>query len=358
MTSVEAVPIQVRREDARLDARVTRTGRESLVARAELHQFRWEMTVCEHGPQFSHEAYAGAINKARSTVTGSVLAWEKAAQKSNDSVGGPTNALRCRYAGMAHPGIVVSADASAGVKPTETEAEDTQREVHVLRVGEVKTLAIELLAAHFGLTETTVQVRRPELVKEVVRRARDEADLSSMDEQDVRQLLNRHALVLRDEDKLRARRERRVQQWMAANRGVGVDGVSVAEVRSMTATIDGLAERKGIPWEDAETERKVWDERIREAERIENEAKRKARLAVLDLLAASADMAKAAIRMVQAQRVVKADRIPVSADEQALVVSDLDAAEAAIRLARLAVTGDADIDWDAELERLLGGAAR
>src|SRR6516162_2047222 len=79
----QTVPDEIVAEDRRLtlavvdtDAFLKSVEEQRSITIAERNQFRWEMTVCEHGPHFSQRAYAEAVGFTQQAISWGVKAWQ------------------------------------------------------------------------------------------------------------------------------------------------------------------------------------------------------------------------------------------------------------------------------------------
>ena len=319
-------------------------------ALAELNQFRWEMTVCEFGPQFSQREYADAVGQSQMTIQRGVTAWQATldADKSNQ------NGSVCCYGAEPHhlPDVEVVPDKTA---PTEEQSAKHAEERRIADNGEIKAAAIVFIAAHFQVAENTVERHYRPLLKEAIARLNADHVVSDLTIEEVNPLLNEIARVLRAEDKLRQRREGEVKRWMADNRGVSVNEITAKDVQSKMDRIESVVAKKEISWDDAAIEVRAWDEKTSAAAKMKNQIAAAARQAILDLMLASSEVKGAAMRVTKAVQAIEDSEIVITDDERDMSVDDLNQAEAAIHLARAALTGDSGTDWDAAMAALNGG---
>jgi len=315
-------------------------------AYASLNQFRWEMCECPYGPQFSHRAYAKAVGVVHSTIDKGVASWQTVVDREM-ATGEPF----CDYGSIPHH--VPDASPAKGSGPTEDQVGQHAEATKKASASELRGLAIEELATRFGVAFDTMKSNTP-LIKDALSRL-NEYDIEGLAVEAVRPTMATIVLEIYQEHKLRAARESSIQRWMAANRGVETKDIKPADVTSMYTRIERVMKRKDLEWAEAEAEVRLSDQQDAEAQRITNELARAARMAILDLRKSGADLKHASMEMVKAVRKIEADQIPLTTDERDLSLIDLDAAQAAIHLARAALTGNSGTDWDAALASLTEG---
>lgn len=354
-TEVQTIPEEIVEEDQDLRGDTTSADHSYKSAKerraeayAALNQFRWEMCECPYGPQFSQAAYARAVGVAASTINRGVAAWQDVVDR--DSV---RDAQICNYGSVSHH--VPDAAPAEGSGPTDEQVEKHAEGAKKATASELRVLAIDELAVRFGVAFDTMK-SRTELIKDALARL-GEYDVEGLSIEQVRPTLASIALQIHQEHKLREAHERSAQRWMASNLGIDVGQIQAAKVRQMVDRIERTAERKQISYEEAEVEVRQWDFARSEAERINNEIARKARLAVLDLKKAAAGMRLAAIDLGKALQRIDADSIPITDDEMELVRDDVEDAFRVLQQARAAVGGKSGIDWDKALEQLTQGDA-
>ena len=327
--------------DAKLSAK--RASQRSGEAIAELNQWRWEMTVCPYGPNYTVRGYAAAVGQSKSTIQRGAAAWQ-AALDSDSS-----------HAGTDHSGCSLGGEPHHAQKPpplTDKQVSTHDKERRILELGQEKAIMVERLAAHFGGVPITQEVNHRERVNDALVRLRAEVDLTEATVEEVTAAADKIAQQIHWEVKLRESHEREVKRWMATNRGVDTSDIKMSDVRKMVDRIERAMERKEMPWADAETETRDWDFKAREADRIQNELLRKARHAVLQLQKASVEMRLAAMKLGEAMRTIENDNIPIGDDEMGLIKLNIEDSWAIVRQAKAAVGGSSNVDWDKELRKL------
>ena len=306
-------------------------------AYAALNRFRWEMTECEHGPQFSQHEYAKAVGAGQSTISRAAAAWRIVMDKNPDE---PS----CAFGGEPHHGRPTES-------PTADQTASHEKAKHVASVGEMKTIAIEIMAELFGTKTTTFERFYRAEVKEVMARltesllaeSREVADLT---EEDARAIVEPIARAVHAEHKLAIRRAGDVKRWMAANRGVEESDITKKDLNEMMFRIEEMVKYEGT-WNKAAAKVKASDRKMMEAERVKNELARAARIAVVDLMDAILKTKAAAKMVVKAIKRIDTDEIPMSDDERTVILSDLIEADAEIHMARTLLGDEAETDWDA-----------
>jgi hypothetical protein len=318
-------------------------------ATAEQNRWRWEMTVCPFGPQFSQREYADAVGQSHQTIMRGVNAWQTTIDADKSVQGGPV----CPWGEPHHLPEIATEDAE---DVTDEEAEQHAQDRLIADNGAIKATAIELLALHFQVSTNTFERHYRSTVKEAIARLQAEHDVKDMTIEEIKPLLNEIARVLRAEDKLNTHRRNTVQRWMADNRGVdNISDIKPKEIDSKMERIDIVAARGEMDWDDAAEEVRVQDAKASEAAKIKNEMARAARMAIVDLMGAVADVKKATTRVIKYVRAIEDAGIVISDDERTISVDDLDFAEATLHLARAALTGNSGTDWDVALTSLQGG---
>jgi hypothetical protein len=340
----------IAREDAKLDRAASRDKHRAAESSAELSRYRWEMTVCEFGPAFSQRAYADLVGRSQQAISLSVKAWQRVLDADKTTSHLVDMSGQCAYGGRRHH--QTEAAPAEAPPPTESQTEDHSTARHVVSGSEIKALAVQAIARQLGVSDGSADRHNRAEVNDLVNRLNASHVVADLDERALRAAVEVIALEIADERKLAARRERDVATWMQRNRAV--DKVQTGEVRKMLGSITRAAERKGISWDDAATEAREWDWKFCEAERSKNEMIRRARVAVLKLQQQSARVHSISLELLKITRKIQADDVPVSADEQEIVLGGIDAAAAALRLARAAFTGESGTDWDREFARLTG----
>jgi hypothetical protein len=195
---------------------------------------------------------------------------------------------------------------------------------------------------------TTIEVNYRALVNDGVARLNAEHDLKTMSPEQIARAADEIAGEMRQEAKLREARERAVQKWMTKNRSAET-APPMGEVRKMVDRIERRMESREWTWEQAEADARKWDYARCEVERSTNEFQKKARIAVLELMQASAQIHSAAIKLGRALQRIDTDEIPVAAEEMEMIQLQIANAAGIIRQAQAAVSGSSGTDWDAAL---------
>ena len=314
---------------------------------AELNQWRWEMTVCPLGPRYSQREYAKQVGQGLTTIQNGAAAWQAHLDaEASDSI---DDQSICSFGTEPH-------NARETPPPlTDKQIKDHDKARRKLDAGKIKAIIIERLAAHWGVVATTIEVNYREMVNEAVIRLNDDHKLSTMTEAEITEAADDLARQMRLEFQQTEARLKAIHKWMASNRGKDIKDIKMSDVRSMHARIERVMERKSLSWKNAEAEVRESDRQHSEAEKIKNDLARAARIAILDLRQSGANLKRDAGEMIKAVKRIEDDKIPLTDDERDLSIEDLDAAEAAIHLARAALTGNSGTDWDAALASLTQG---
>lgn len=328
------------------DVRYTRREAQDAKARsgeaiATLNQWRWEMTVCPLGPRYSQEVYAKRVGVSQQTIMRGANAWQ-ATLDGSDSI---------------HDGSICSFGDQPHDQPLLKPLTDAQVKAHGkarlrLDAGEIKAIIIERLAAHWKVEAVTMERNYRALVNEAMARFNAENDPDDMTPQQITSAADDLAHTMRLEFQLREKREKDVQRWMTSNRASEVP-VPIGEARKMVDRIERQMEKNDWNWATAERDARDWDWRRCEAERLNNELARKSRMAVLDLLQASAQMKLAAIRLATAMQQIANDAIPLTDEENEVVQADLTDIEMVVRQAKATMTGKSGVNWDAAMAKLM-----
>jgi hypothetical protein len=310
---------------------------------ATLNQWRWEMTRCPLGPMYSQRGYAEAVKQGHVTIQNGAAAWQAHLDASESVDDRP----KCSFGDQPH---------DQPLPPLTTEqVQSHDKARRRLDAGEVKAIIIERLAAYAvpkPVVPTTIEVNYRAMVNEALTRFNAENDPDSMTPDQIISAADALARTMWQEFKLRKSREGDVQRWMTRNRAAD-SPVSIAEARKMVDRIERQMEKNGWNWATAERDAKDWDYRRCEAERLNNELARKARVAVLDLMQSSAQMKLAAIRLATAMQQIANDNIPLSEEENEVVQADLADIEMVVRQAKATVTGKSGVNWDAAMTKLV-----
>lgn len=307
---------------------------------ADCGRFRFEMTGCPHGPQFSLTDYAAAVGVSLKSLRISVDAWASVSDG------------ECAYGGVRHEAAPIEEPI------TNEQVAKNEKAKRVARSDEIKNEIIEQMAECSGKSPTTVQQNYGPRVTEIRLRLGEIFDLKISTLDQLRPQIARFAIDWWREFKLAETRRATVGKWLAANRGVTVSQVPPSEVEKMYQRIVHQAERHNWSWKHAEADTREWDRAIHEAERIENELKRKSARAVVDLLQACASLAldtrRNARRIGEALQRIEADRLTITADQMEIAIRDVTLSDGLYQqvLAALAGKSGAD-DWDRALTALI-----
>jgi hypothetical protein len=362
---VEPVDPEVIEHDAELHddvrnfkRRATEAAARSGEAISALNQWRWEMTVCPFGPRYSQQVYADAVGQSDSTIDRGARSW----QAHLDSL--PSESPR--------DGVIHSSGCSLGGEPhnarevppplTDAEVQSAERARRRVDATRLRAIIIEALARHWTVNNrsvvfTTIEVNYRALVNEALTRFNAGHDASSMTEAQVVMAADALALAMHLEHQLREMRTAAVGRWMKVNRASETN-VPIADVRRMVDRIERRMESREWTWEQSEADARDWDWRRCEVERENNEMVKRARLAVLDLRQAAAQVKAGAVKLGRAMQRIQTDDVPISADELTLVEQDLADAEGLVAQCRAAVRpGSSGIDWDEALAGLTGGTS-
>jgi hypothetical protein len=339
-TTVTTLPEEVIAQDAQYEAAI-HGGRSAEVKRDRL---RWEWTRCPLGPGLSNSEYARQVKRDESSIRASIEAHETVISGGDPTI---TEEAACLY-GERH---LIDAPEVEQEEPTDEEvAEHYKAKITVTRSA-AYALVCETFAALRNVTIKTVtgNATWTPLTQEAMRRIETGVDLDAADAEAKIKAIAKDVL---DDDAQREARVRQIKTWMAKNRAVPGTQVTLNDARKMMVRIEDRMARTGETFTTAARYQREWDWKHREAERIKNEQRAAARQAVLDLAQAAAEVRGAAERVVKAVRRIEVEAVPIAAEERDLYQEDLDVAEAAIRLARVALRGESGTDWDAALARL------
>jgi hypothetical protein len=301
-----------------------------------LNRFRWEMVACPFGPQYSAEEYAAAVGVTVATIRKAIESWQITLNK-GEATGG------CAYEQDHAAGVIAAL--------TDQQIDDHDQAKHVAERGEIEAAAAELLAKFFNVSTSTVTHNHREKLTEAMKRLDDQFPSGSLNLDEARRELAVIAMVLKDEDDLRIRRERAIQHWLAENRGLDIKDIKQADVRRIVARIERRMEKYQVSWEGAEEEVREFDRKSSEADKIKNEEYRKFQLAVLNLQEASADARRAARDVVKAAQQVEQEGHEISPDVLEITIDDLNETVAAVTFAKAALTGNSGVDWDQAMMR-------
>jgi hypothetical protein len=310
---------------------------------AALNQWRWEMTVCPFGPRYTVEEYAEAVGQHHSTISGGARSWQAHLDKrASDSADGSQNHSGCTLGGEPHDGR----ERPAPLTDEEVESHDEAR--RKLDAGAVKAIIIERLAAYWGVVPTTMEVNYRALVNDAVARLNAAHDPKTMDAKQVTKAVDDIAAEMWQEAKLRDAREKAVQKWMTRNREAE-QPVPMGEARKMVDRIERRMASREWTWEQAEADQREWDWKRCEVERDDNVLRKRARIAVLDLMQSAARIKSAAIKVGKAVQAIEEGDIPMTDEERTLVRGDLTDAAFIIAQAQAATGGETGIDWNKAL---------
>lgn len=334
-TTTMTLPGEVVRQDHAYESQIA----SAETAVVERDRLRWEWTVCPNGPMLSFAEYGRQVGKHRDTIRRSADAVTES-RTTRQSV-------TCRYD---------HARFEPTQKATEEDAKAHKEAKHRVTAGEVGALIVRTLATLASKSENTIEHNATWTPLQQRARARVAAEVP-LDTDDAEQRIVAICAEVYQEHKEREAAVVRVKRWMAENRGLNASEVSVPDARDMVDRISRTAQRKGLSFTDAESEVRDWDRRRAAADRIKNEQIKKARHAVLNLMQSAAKARQDGLDMVKAVRQIEDDEVPLTDDERALALADLDTTETAIRLAKSALSGNSGTNWDDELARLIGDNA-